>query len=229
MDDAVWDVRIHFDAQHNLDRKICNSDVTYLNLYALMRTQGFNFSDELYHMGNTCIGVQREHALDLIDTNIKLQQIKKQNEDSLVLNLLVRATSFVSTAYHVSEEKLATVLYEEPVVYDLRDPPVLAVNDHGVVYESQRSNSSALVQPTGMCTQESRNVSKRKLKSVMEEEEEEGYKSTDDSQGAYDSDNNPFCMKKYRIAEDTEIIEGKRLADAELEEDADSDEDSDKE
>ena len=98
MDDAVWDVRIHFDAQHNLDRKICNSDVTYLNLYALMRTQGFNFSDELYHMGNTCIGVQREHGLDLIDTNIKLQQIKKQNEDNLVLNLLVRATSFVSTA-----------------------------------------------------------------------------------------------------------------------------------
>ena len=227
LDDAVWDVRIHFDAHHNLDRKICNSDVTYLNLYALMRTQGFNFSDELYHMGNTCIGVQREHALDLIDTNIKLQQIKKQNEDSLVLNLLVRATSFVSTASHVSEEKLATVLYEEPVVYDLRDPPVLAVNDHGVVYESQSSNSSAVVQPAGMCTQESRNVSKRKLKFVMEEEEEEGYKSTDDSQGAYDSDNNPFCMKKYRIAEDTEIIEGKRLADAELEEDADSDEETD--
>ena len=78
-----------------------------------------------------------------------------------------------------------------------------------------------------MCAQESRNVSKRKLKSVMEEEEEEGYKSNDDSQGAYDSDNNPFCMKKYRIAEDTEIIEGKRLADAELEEDADSDEETD--
>lgn len=103
-------------------------------------------------MGNTCIGVQREHALDLIDTNIKLQQIKKQNEDILLLNLLVRATTFVSTASHVSEEKLATVLYEEPVVYDLRDPPVLAVNDHGIIYESQSSNSSALVQPAGMCT-----------------------------------------------------------------------------
>ena len=33
-------------------------------------------------------------------------------------------------------------------------------------------------------------------------------------------------MKKYMIAEDTEIIEGKRLAEKELEEDEDSDEDT---
>ena len=77
VEEAIWDVRIHFDALHNLDRKICSSDVTFLNLYALLHTQGFTFSDELYHMENTCIGEKREHGLDLIDTNIKLQQLKK--------------------------------------------------------------------------------------------------------------------------------------------------------
>ena len=46
LDDVVWDVRLHFDAQHNLDRKICSSEVTFLNLYALMHTQGYSFSDE---------------------------------------------------------------------------------------------------------------------------------------------------------------------------------------
>ena len=98
VEEAIWDVRIHFDALHNLDRKICSSDVTFLNLYALLHTQGFTFSDELYHMENTCIGEQREHGLDLIDTNIKLQQIKKQHEHTLVLNLLVRATATDSAA-----------------------------------------------------------------------------------------------------------------------------------
>ena len=113
-------------------------------------------------------------------------------------------------------------------MYDLSEPAVLAVDDHGVVFQSQCSSSST-VQPTAMCTQESRNVSKGKLKVVVEEEAllEEGYKSTHISQGAYDSDNNPFCMEKYRIGEDTEIIEGKRLAEEEDEyEDEASDEES---
>ena len=98
LDDAIWDVRIHFDAGHNLDRKICSSDVTFLNLYALLTVVGFNFNDELYHMRNTtAAGVEREHRLDLIDTNIKLQELKRKYDDSLVLNLLARATTHVSS------------------------------------------------------------------------------------------------------------------------------------
>jgi len=206
LDDAVWDVRIHFHAQHNLNRKICSSDVTFLNLYALMHTQGYSFSDELYHMKNLGRGEEREQGLELIDTNIKLQQLKKEYEHSLVLNLLVRATTpFVcqieadlvrsnySNVCQRREENLATILYRPPVVYDLSEPAVLAVDQQGVVFHSQ-------------CTQESINFSKEKLKAVMEEEAvlEEGHNNSDDSEAAaYDSDNNPFCMEKYRIIEDT--------------------------
>ena len=232
MDDAVWDVRIHFDAQHNLDRKICSLDVTFLNLYALMHTQGYSFFDELYHMKNLGRGEEREHGLELIDTNIKLQQLKKEYEHSLVLNLLVRATTpFVcqieqedllrsnySNFCQRREENLATILYRPPVVYDLSEPAVLAVDQQGVVFHSQ-------------CTQESRNFSKGKLKAVMEEDAvvEEGHNNSDDSEVvAYDSDTNPFCMEKYRIIEDTEIIEGNKLAEQEVE-DEDSDEDDDDE
>ncbi|KAE8784992.1 hypothetical protein D1007_41349 [Hordeum vulgare] len=89
--DAIWDVRIQFDLGHNLDRNICSSDATFLNIYALLTTLRFNFSDELYHMKNTDTGADTEHVLELIETNVKLQQLKKQYEDSLVLNLLVRA------------------------------------------------------------------------------------------------------------------------------------------
>ena len=86
-------VRDQFDAQHNVDNMIGSSDMTFLNLYALMHTQGYSFSDELYHMKNLGRGEEREHGLELIDTNIKLQQLKKEYEHSLVLNLLVRATT----------------------------------------------------------------------------------------------------------------------------------------
>ena len=212
VEEAIWDVRIHFDALHNLDRKICSSDVTFLNLYALLHTQGFTFSDELYHMENTCIGEQREHGLDLIDTNIKLQNIKKQHEHTLVLNLLVRATATDSAAIQRNAE-LQTILYAPPVVYDLSEPAVLAVDDQGVVFNSQGS-SSTNVGASGFCTQESKNLGKQKLKSVMEDEVllEEGYYSSDNSEGAYDSDN---YLEKYRISQDTEIIDGKRQADEE--------------
>lgn len=212
VEEAIWDVRIQFDALHNLDRKICSSDVTFLNLYALLHTQGFTFSDELYHMENTCIGEQREHGLDLIDTNIKLQQIKKQHEHTLVLNLLVRATATDSAAIQRNAE-LQTILYAPPVVYDLSEPAVLAVDDQGVVFNSQGS-SSTNVGASGFCTQESKNLGKQKLKSVMEDEVllQEGYHSSDNSEGAYDSDN---YLEKYRISQDTEIIDGKRQADEE--------------
>jgi hypothetical protein len=223
LDDAVWDVRMEFDAQHNLHRKICSSDVTFLNLYALMQTQGFSFSDELYHMKNLGIGEEREHGLELIDTNIKLQQLKKDYEHTLVLNLLVRATTPVSNVCQ-REEELATVLYEPPTVYDLSEPAVFAVDEEGVVFQSQCSSSTT--QPVRG------NFSKGKLKAVIEEEPllEEAYNSSDDSEAAHDSDNNPFCMEKYRISEDTEIIEGKRLAEQEDEDqDEDSDEDSEEE
>ena len=68
----------------------------------------------------------------------------------------------------------------------------------------------------------------------MEEEAllEEGHNNSDDCEDAYDSDNNHFCMEKYRICEDTEIIEGNKLAEQEVEDqysDEDSDEDSDEE
>lgn len=236
LDDNVWDVRMHFDGQQNLDRKLCSSDVTFLNLYALMETQGYRYSDALYHMDNTGIGEQREKGLELIDSNLKLQQIKKQYEETRILNLLVRATEPVSSVYH--REELAPIVYQPPVVYDLSEPPVLAVDDQGIIFESQCSSYSA-VQPPAICTQESRNVRKDKLKAVMEEEKEEGYKSADNFEGAYNSDNNPFYMEEHmpkynekdRVAEDTEIQEGRRLAEEELaeEEEEESDEESEEE
>ncbi|KAE8817095.1 hypothetical protein D1007_05300 [Hordeum vulgare] len=94
------------------------------------------------------------------------------------------------------------------------EPAVLAVDPEGVVFHSSPT------QPTVVCTQESINFRKDKLKAVIEEETvfEEAHNSSDESEDAYDSDNNPFCMEKYRICEDAEIIEGNKLVEEEYEE-----------
>jgi len=42
LDEDIWQVRIHFDAREPLEMKLCGSDITYLNLVAVMETQGFN-------------------------------------------------------------------------------------------------------------------------------------------------------------------------------------------
>lgn len=43
----IWNVRIHFDNNDLLERKLSCSDVTYLNMVALMKTQGFSIDDSL--------------------------------------------------------------------------------------------------------------------------------------------------------------------------------------
>jgi len=38
LDEDIWQVRIHFDAREPLEMKLCGSDITYLNLVAVMET-----------------------------------------------------------------------------------------------------------------------------------------------------------------------------------------------
>ncbi|KAE8812796.1 hypothetical protein D1007_10124 [Hordeum vulgare] len=39
LNDDVWELRIHFDSQPNINMELCSSDVTFLNLYAVLQTQ----------------------------------------------------------------------------------------------------------------------------------------------------------------------------------------------
>ena len=132
-----------------------------------METQGFNAYDFLYHIENPSLG---ENGLDLVDSNAELHMIKRKIQDKLVLNLLVRACPPPDRDFEMQQcemPDLSTLVYQEPVVYDLSEPPVLTVDQQGAVFESQCSSSST-PHPPGGCTQESRNAN-AKLKVVLEE------------------------------------------------------------
>ena len=155
----------------------------YLSEYlvAVMETQGFNAYDCLYHIEKPSL---IEKGLDLVDSHAELQMIKRKIQDNFVLNLLVRACPPPDTDFERQQcerLELSTVVCQEPIVFDLSEPPILVVDQQGVVFERQCSNSST-PHPPGVCTQESKNGN-AKLKAVLEEEEEgyQGYEVYEDS------------------------------------------------
>ena len=229
LDEDIWQVRIHFDAREPLEMKLCGSDITYLNLVAVMETQGFNAYDCLFHIENPSLG---EKGLDLVDSHAELQMIKRKIQDTLVLNLLVRACPPPDTDFerqHFEKPYLSTVVYQEPVVYDLSEPPILAVDQEGVVFESQCSTHHP-VAPAGVCTQESRNAT-NKLKAVLEEEEEgyQGFEAYEDSDSS-DEDGQIGSYPNYMVdEEDVEVKEGKRQRELEVQEEESDDDQSEEE
>ena len=229
LDEDIWQVRIHFDAREPLEMKLCGSDITYLNLVAVMETQGFNAYDCLFHIENPSLG---EKGLDLVDSHAELQMIKRKIQDKLVLNLLVRACPPPDTDFerhHCERPELSTVVYQEPVVYDLSEPPILAVDQEGVVFESQCSTHHP-VAPAGVCTQESRNAT-NKLKAVLEEEEEgyQGFEAYEDSDSS-DEDGQIGSDPNYMVdEEDVEVEEGKRQRELEVQEEESDDDQSEEE
>ncbi|XP_044454122.1 uncharacterized protein [Triticum aestivum] len=124
----------------------------------------------------------------------------------------------------VRKQNLDITEYSEPVVFDLADPPVYAVDQQGVAYEGQSSSYIAAVGPA-VLTQESRSVLNPKLKEVVEEEQV-GYDgsyacSSEGSEGQYDSDMGdlrPNYNEEMHDVEDMEMEEGNRQREEEVQE-----------
>ncbi|KAI4987077.1 hypothetical protein ZWY2020_019877 [Hordeum vulgare] len=80
----IWDVAIHFQDLDSLELKLCSDDVVLPSVVALMETQGYGSTDSVYF--DKGIGVD---GLEKIDSNAKLQQLKRQHKDAKLLNLSV--------------------------------------------------------------------------------------------------------------------------------------------
>lgn len=65
-DDDIWTVRFQFYAKDNFDRTMCSSDITYVNLLALMDVVGFGPDAFLYYVGQEVNGIA---GLELLDND----------------------------------------------------------------------------------------------------------------------------------------------------------------
>ncbi|KAE8791304.1 hypothetical protein D1007_34298 [Hordeum vulgare] len=105
------------------------------------------------------------------------------------------------------QQELSTIVYEEHVLFDLSETHVFAVDQHGVVFESQFSSSITTHLP-GACTQESQNVN-AKLKFVLESEEE-GYKYD-----VYEGSDGYLEMEEGKRQREQDVLEEEEESDVE--------------
>ena len=84
MDDEIWDVRFHFDGEDNLERTLSRSDITVLNLYALVEIHGYGIRDPMYYVKEKGKGMA---GMEMVDSMAKVQKMLTHFKQSQVLQL----------------------------------------------------------------------------------------------------------------------------------------------
>ncbi|KAM0840574.1 hypothetical protein ACQ4PT_059567 [Festuca glaucescens] len=86
LDDDIWDVRFNLDGQDNLERSLCQSDIAYLNLLALIEGEGYRMNDCMYYVKEKDRGIVR---MELLDGMRKVEQMVELYEEKKCITLTV--------------------------------------------------------------------------------------------------------------------------------------------
>ena len=86
MDDEAWDVRFNLDGKDNLERCLGKSDITYLNLLALIEGEGYGINDSMYFVKEKSRGIA---GMELLDGMKKVEQMIKLYESKKSISLTV--------------------------------------------------------------------------------------------------------------------------------------------
>jgi hypothetical protein len=105
LDPEIWEVRIHLDGVDNLERNIGRDDITYINLLAMIETQGYSIRDSIY-----C--PQLDGRVTLVHSNAVIYELLEMFESTRVLSLYVkrRATVFAKNQTNVGQSSGTTEL-----------------------------------------------------------------------------------------------------------------------
>ncbi|KAM0850968.1 hypothetical protein ACQ4PT_052720 [Festuca glaucescens] len=164
LDDEIWDVRFNLDGQDNLERCLGRSDITYLNLLAIIELEGYGINDCMYFVKEKDIGVA---GMEELDGMSKVEQMIELYEEKKCINISVikRGSSLpVNINKPAVEEKIPMSEIGYPIVY--------TVDDDGVVLPSQEesvqcTDDSAMLY---LCTQQS-NIDDKGKQNVDEQRE----------------------------------------------------------
>ncbi|KAM0850719.1 hypothetical protein ACQ4PT_052904 [Festuca glaucescens] len=178
LDDEIWDVRFNLDGQDNLERCLGRSDITYLNLLAIIELEGYGINDCMYFVKEKDIGVA---GMEELDGMSKVEQMIELYEEKKCINISVikRGSSLpVNINKPAVEEQIPMSEIGYPIVY--------TVDDDGVVLPSQEesvqcTDDSAMLY---LCTQQS-NIDDKGKQNVDEQREvaaEDREESSDDDQ-----------------------------------------------
>ena len=134
MDDDIWEVRFSLDGHDNLERKVSESDMTYMNLLALIETEGYGRADSMYFVREKGIGTA---GMELIDSLDKVKAMLKlyDNEKTICITV-IKAGGGLAAGINMPD-----VEEQIPISQD-GEQVVFSVDVQGVLYESQQTTDS---------------------------------------------------------------------------------------
>ncbi|KAM0912473.1 hypothetical protein ACQ4PT_012773 [Festuca glaucescens] len=177
LDDEIWEIRFHFSGEDNLERTISRSDITVLNLLALVEQRGYGIRGYMYYVKERGKG---KKGMEVVDSMSKVDEMLELYDSDKVLNLTV--------VKHKAEWPIG-LNREDVEAKDLVDVPVvLSDNKSGINFMAEEVEE---VYPVAIDysdvlyigTQQSSNMNKGKAKEVVESDEDE-----EELEDGYDSD-----------------------------------------
>ncbi|KAM0829400.1 hypothetical protein ACQ4PT_066876 [Festuca glaucescens] len=124
LDDDIWDIRFNMPGEDNLERNVGQSDITVLNLLAMIECYGYGIRDIMYFVKEKGKGLA---GMEVIDSMAKVEEMLALYEDEKCVNITVLKKNAVWPAG----------LNVEPDEAVLHDVPVrLSVDSDGVNYIS---------------------------------------------------------------------------------------------
>ena len=82
----MWELFIQFDGAKFVSTTMRRSDIRFLNLLGLMEKEGYGLCDSIYYVKNEGEGL---NGLELVDNNIKVEEMLRKYERSRKLVLTV--------------------------------------------------------------------------------------------------------------------------------------------
>ncbi|XBH88213.1 hypothetical protein VPH35_075517 [Triticum aestivum] len=184
LDDAIWDLRLHFQGIDNMEKKYSvSSDISYLTILALVELEGYGMDAFLTYVKEDGKGLEGVEALDSEEA---LEEMLDLFVDNKVLNISVRKATDPSPA---DEEQIPIDHVGEPVVY--------RVSQEGVLYPAPDDPY--------INTQQSSNFNKGKkvveeedVEEAADEEEEDVPEEEDEVEDDKSSSDFEFFRGDYR-------------------------------
>jgi hypothetical protein len=111
----VWDVRFHFEGRDNLERQLGESDITYMNLLAMIELEGYGITDSMYHVKEKGKGFA---GMELIDGMAKvLQMVERCQSEKCISLVVVRGNNKPDATMNTDYE-------DQVIISDIGDPIV---------------------------------------------------------------------------------------------------------
>ena len=82
----MWDLYIQFDGTKFVQKRMCRSEIRYLNLLSIMESEGYGFSDSMYFVKHEGEGL---NGLELIDSHLKVEEMIRKYESTRAVVLTV--------------------------------------------------------------------------------------------------------------------------------------------